>query len=477
VEYNGISGLFSNILTVLALSELGVGNVMNYSLYSALKENDIEKVISLVKYFKKIYFCIALAISSFGLALVPFLKYIINSNLPLSELKIYYLLFLANSVSSYFVYYKITVIIADQNNYINSICEIVATTIMHLTQIVYLLLVKDFLGFLIIQVLCTVLKNVFMNYIANIKYPYLKNLNSQDNILSENEKGKIVDNIKSTFIYKIAAVILNNTDNILISIIVGTSFVGYYSNYYLIVSYITTFVSIFITGITASLGNLNSENNNEASFKMFNVLGLIFSFIGTVSVCCMVNCFQPFIEIWIGKEHVMNFSWVIVISLNFFLATIMNPIWMFRETMGLFSQVRFVLLITAGLNIIFSIILGNLFGVPGVLSATFIARLLSQYWYEPIIIFRKFKKSVLHFYFKQFKQLFVMVLAVLISMAICSILGDSLLDIIIRGIISSFIAFCAVYLSNYNTDAMYQLNYRYVLPLIKKSFNKLKRHK
>ncbi len=467
VEYNGVNGLYANILAVLALSELGVGNVMNYALYAALKNNDKEKVQALVKYFRKIYYCIALAISSFGLIIVPFLKYIINSSLPMDELVIYYILYLANSVSTYFVYYKTTVIIADQNNYISSICEIATTILMYLVQIVYLFVLKDFLGYLIIQVSCTVLKNILLNEIANKKYPYLKNIGKLEQSLSKDEKNKIVDNIKSTFLYKIAAVILNNTDNILISIIVGTVFVGYYSNYYLIVSYITTFISIFITGISASLGNLNSEKNSEASYRMFNILGLVFDFIGTVSVCCLLNCFQSFIKLWIGQEHVMSYSWVIVITLNFFLTTIMNPVWMFRETMGLFKQVRFILLITAGLNIVFSIALGKLFGVPGILAATFLSRLVSQYWYEPIILFQKFKKPVKSFYFNQIKQVLGMILSACISLIICSFLGDNILFILLRALISCLIAIIIVWSLNCKSEAMSQIVERFVSPLIR----------
>lgn len=294
VEYNGINGLYGNILAVLALSELGVGNVLNYALYSALRNNDTDRVKSLVCYFRKIYYGIAAAVSIIGLLLVPFLRFIINSDLPYNELVIYYILYLANSTASYFVVYKTTVIVADQNNYISSICEIVTTILMYTAQVIYLLLFKDFLGYLIIQVSCTVLKNIMMNIITNKKYPYLKHLDGVS-IISKEDKNKIFENIKSTFLYKIAAVILNNTDNILISIIVGTVFVGYYSNYHLVVTYITTFVSIFIIGINASLGNLNSENNPEASYKMFNILCLIFSFIGCVSVCCLLTCYQPFI--------------------------------------------------------------------------------------------------------------------------------------------------------------------------------------
>ena len=465
VEYNGVNGLYSNILAVLALSELGVGNVLNYSLYSALRNNDTDKVKSLVSYFRKIYYGIALAVSLIGLALVPFLHFIINSDLPINELITYYLFYLANSVASYFVVYKTTVIIADQNNYISSICEIATTIIMYVVQIVYLLLFKDFLGYLIIQVSCTVLKNALLNFITNKKYPYLKNLSRDKNILPQEDKNKIVDNIKSTFLYKIAAVILNNTDNILISIIVGTVYVGYYSNYYMVISYITVFIGIFITGITASLGNLNSENDSEASYRMFTILSLIFSFIGTLCTCCLINCFQPFVKIWIGQDNVMNYSWVVVIVLNLYLNTLMNPIWMFRETMGLFKQVRFIMLITAGLNIIFSIVLGHIFGVPGILAATFIAKIASQYWYEPTILFKKMDKPVKLFYVNQIKQIMIMLLASALSFSICNLITNGMIGIILRAMVSAVIAILLVWLFNCKSVAMRQLQNIYIKPI------------
>lgn len=466
VEYNGVNGLYSNILAVLALSELGVGNVLNYALYSALQSNDTEKVKSLVCYFRKIYLGIAFAVSAIGVILIPFLQFIINSSLPHGELIIYYGLYLINSVVSYFVVYKTTVIVADQNNYISSVCDIITTIIMYIAQCMYLLLFKDFFGYLLIQVLCTILRNVLLNSITNKKYPYLKCLNNERTNLQKKEKDLIIDNIKSTFLYKIAAVILNNTDNILISIIVGTIYVGYYSNYYMVVNYITTFVSIFITGIMASLGNLNAENNKKASYEMFNILCLIFTFLGTAAMCCLINGFQPFIKIWIGQENVMDFSWVIVIALNQFLTMVMNPIWMFRETLGIFRQVRFILLITAGLNIVFSIVLGNIFGVPGILAATFLAKLVSQYWYEPMILFKKFHEPVLRFYFSQLKQIVTMLVAVAFSIILCDFIGDNIVGLFIRLIISVTIAILIVGLFNCKSEEMHQIQIRYIRPII-----------
>lgn len=466
VEYNGINGLYSNILSILALSELGVGNVLTFSLYNALKNNDQAKVCSLVNYFKKIYNLIAAAILVIGIALVPILNHIVNSNIPQNEVITYYILYLLNSAASYLVVYKTTVIIADQNGYISNVCDAVVTFMMYGTQIIYLFVFRNFFGYLVIQLLCTISKNIVLSIIADRMYPYLKQSKPKNDLV---EKKQIFTNIKATFLYKISGVILNNTDNILISTIVGTVYVGYYSNYYMIVSYIIALIGIFITGFMASLGNLNAENNMESSYEMFNILLLIFSFIGAVLACCFTNCMQPFVGLWLGNKNVMSFTWVIIIVFNTYLEEIMNPVWIFRETMGLFQQVKYLMLITAGLNLFLSVIFGILWGVPGILLATGLSKLLSQYWYEPRLLFNlKFKKNVKSFYFLQFKQTIACLIAVMFSYIICNFIGTGLVGIIIRAIVSSTIAIGCVLCLNFKSAAWKELCARYIIPCLQK---------
>lgn len=464
VHYNGVNGLFGNILAILALSELGVGNVLNYSLYRALKDNDQDKVKSLVVYFRKIYYYIAIAVAVLGLVFVPFLRFIVNSEIPMEELRVYYLFYLLNSVVSYFVVYKTTVITADQKNFINSMCEVVVTLLMYIAQIIYLLLYKNFLGYLVILVICTILKNAALSIITDIKYPYLRKLSKDVTPLADKDRESITNNIKSTFLYKISAVIITNTDNILISIIVGTVFVGFYSNYYMIITYLTNFTAILITGVTASLGNLNSEQNKDASYNMFMLMCMIFSFISTFTSTCFITCIQPFIAIWIGEENIMEMSWVIIIVINYYINTLMNPIWMFRETMGLFKQVRYIMLITAGLNLVLSVVLGIFFGVPGILAATFISRLLVQYWYEPKILFARFERDVKMFYLNQLKQGGLMLVATALSCFICHYIGTGILGIILRALISGSISLLILYFFNRKSEAMVMFLGRYLKP-------------
>lgn len=165
-EYNGVSSLYTNILSVLALAELGVGNVLMFYLYAALERKDEEEVSALVYEFKKIYNAIIVCVLTVGLVLVPFLQFLVNSNLERSELIIYYLLYLANSVASYFVVYRTTVVRADQSEWILNNVSTASTVVMYILQLAYLYEFRNFLGYLIIQVVCTIANNLIQNYIA-----------------------------------------------------------------------------------------------------------------------------------------------------------------------------------------------------------------------------------------------------------------------------------------------------------------------
>ena len=237
-EYTGISSLYTNILSVLSLAEMGMGNVLMFYLYGALKDNDEERIKGLVDEFRKIYLTIILIVLAVGIAIIPFLRYIVHSSLDSKELVGYYMLYLINSVSSYFVVYRTMVLSADQKNYISNIVNTVSTILMYIFQIVYLLLIGDFWGYLAIQVLHTIGANLVLNQISLKHYPYLRGKSGK----TKNDKRKVnqrelFKNIKATFLFKISDTILDQTDSIIISVMFGTVVVGYYSNYYMPVSY------------------------------------------------------------------------------------------------------------------------------------------------------------------------------------------------------------------------------------------------
>lgn len=418
-EYNGVNGLYSNILTMLSLAELGIGNVLTFSLYRALLQKDKEEICSLVFTYKKIYRIIAAFVLGIGVALVPFLRLIVKSDMPYEKVVLYYLLYLANSVSTYFVIYKTTVIIADQKYYIMNVTNLIVNIIMYVGQIVFLLIFGSFTGYLVIQVLCTIGNNLVLNGITNYQYPYLKKLGPGTRQITLD--SNFVENIRSTAIYKISKVIINNSDNILISIILGTVYVGYYSNYFMLISYVASFIAIATNGMIASLGNLNAQEDKEKSYDVFKTLCFLYNIMTVFSIACFSVVIQNFIPLWIGEEYLLDNVTVAAMLVVFYVQTINNPIWMFRETMGLFSNVRYIMAVAAGLNIVLSILMGCSMGLKGIILATAIAKLSTYFWYEPKILYTlKFHHPVREYFVTQGKYLAVNLFIIVFLILVCS---------------------------------------------------------
>lgn len=449
-EYNGVSSLYTNILSVLALAELGLGNVLMFYLYSALEKEDTARIWALTQEFKKIYNIIIVCVSLVGVAIVPFLGILVKSNLPHNELVVYYLLYLLNSVASYFVIYRTMVIRADQKEYLLNNCSTMTTIIMYVLQLIYLYIRRDFLGYLLIQVACTIGNNFVQNQIALKKYPYLKQkcLNAVEVV----DKKGIFQNVKATFLFKVSDTILDQTDNIIISMMFGTIMVGYYANYYMVMAYLAQIASIIVSGLIASFGNLYATGEKQKSYNMIKCIMFFFSVFGTYCVACYTSVIQDFIPIWVGSEYVMGIDLVIAVMIVFYLRMVTNTVWICRSTMGIFKEVQYVNLVAAVLNIVFSIILGYVIGVSGIIIATAVSRLITSFWYEGKVVFNKLEKSEKEYYLIQLRS--VLVAAVIIGGSVGInhfILMNGISGIIIKIIVCTVITILVEILFNRKT--------------------------
>lgn len=440
-EYTGVSSLYTNILSVLSLAEMGMGNVLMFYLYGALKEKNEERISSLVSEFKKIYFAIIIVILSIGVLFIPFLRFVVHSPLGNKELVGYYLLYLINSVASYFVVYRTIVLSADQKNYISNVVHTIATIVMYILQIIYLLAFKDFWGYLVIQVLCTIGCNLVLNGISLKHYPYLKkkcNVSANKTIIN---KKDLFGNIKATFLFKVADTVLDQTGSIIISILFGTVIVGYYSNYFMLISYIVAIAGIIANGLVASFGNLLTEGDMNRSYEMFRVALTAFSIFGTFCAACYACIVQDFIPVWVGAQYVMPYDLVIAILASFYLRMVTNTIWMYRSAMGLFKEVQYINLWAAGLNCVLSILFGKMIGVSGVVIATAVSRLLTSFWFEGRIVFKRFSKPVSIYFLMQLKSFCVCIIAIGTAYFICSyIKGNVYVVILLKLLVASFIS-------------------------------------
>ncbi|MFJ5759890.1 lipopolysaccharide biosynthesis protein [Neobacillus sp. NPDC093182] len=436
IEYVGIEGLFSSILIMLSLTNLGFDTAIIYSLYKPLAENNYYRVRALMNLYKKAYRIIGIIVLVIGVAILPFLPFLMNGKTYISNINIIYLLLLINSVSSYYFVYKQSIIIADQRNHIISKIHSLFIITSNLFQIAILLFSHNFIFVLSVQILFRMIENLFISRKADKLYPYLNEKNNDK--LTKEERKEFFGDLYALLLYKVSGVIINGTDNILISKFVGIYSVGLYSNYLLIISTINTFLGYLFYSITASIGNLNVKETPDKKHLIFNVLNFANFWIFGVCTVVLWNLINPFITLWVGNQFVLSKYVVFAILLNFYTTGLQTACTSFRETTGLFKKGKYRPIIAALINLVASLYLVQKLGIAGVLYGTVISRLLTYFWYDPYVIFKYvFQRSVKKYFIK---YIFFLLL-VFISAIITNILGDlldysTLINIVIRGSLS-----------------------------------------
>ena len=367
IESVSLNGLFTEVIAMLSLVELGVGSAIVYNLYKPLAENDTKKLTQLMTLFKKAYRIIAITMFFIGLLLLPHIDLFVSKmNVSLNYLRLIYFLFLVKTSCSYLLAYKVSLINADQKSYIVAISNLIVKTIFTIIETVILLIFHNFVLYLILEIVVTLMSNIVLSLIADKKYSFLKN----SDVLPKEESKHIFDNIKNIFLSSLCIKITSSTDNIRISTLVGTIQVGIYSQYAMIINGINTMVRQFNNGAAASIGDFMSTGNKEDCHNIMCNITFMNFMIGSIFGCCLITLLNPFISIVFGSQYVIDNLTLYVICYNFFLATICHCIWNFTNVSGLFAQDRNIAIIGTVFNLIISIIFGKMYGMVGIFFGT-----------------------------------------------------------------------------------------------------------
>lgn len=396
-EYLGVNGLFTNILTILSFAELGIGNAIVFSMYKPLALDDTEKIKSLMRLYRKAYNIIGLIVGSTGIVLVPFIDYLIKDKPSIPEnISLLYVLFLANTVVSYFFAYKKNIIIADQKNHIVLVVSQIVIILKTVLQVAFLYITHAYIVYLVIQIFFTVVENSVCAIIANRLYPYLK---EEAQPIEKKESERIFRDVKALALYKFGSVILNGTDNILISAMVSVKEVGLASNYVLLTHSCNTLLSRIVEVFTSSVGNLNATADPQKQYDIFKKLQFLTSWIFGLASVGLITVGQRFITVWIGTKYLMSGAVLFAIILEFYVKGVHSICYTYRSTLGLFVEGKWSAVAAAIINLILSIILCFKFGVFGIFIATPIARIISIGIVDSVLVFKKaFNRNPLEYY-------------------------------------------------------------------------------
>ena len=384
IEYLGVNGLFTNVLAMLSLAELGICPAIVYSLYKPLAYGDKETVKSIMCLFKKVYIAVGGIILALGLMLFPFLDIFIKDGQSVPQVHYFYLVFLLNTVVSYLWTYKRSLLIADQKQYVVNIYQAAVQVLVAGLQIIFLLIFADYWCFIILMLLGTVLENFSIARKADKEYPYL---NEPAEILDLDIKHQIVKNTKAMICHKIGGMVVFSSNNLVLSKFAGLAAVGLYSNYYMVIAALNTFAAKFFESITASIGNLMVMEESSKKIKAFKITEFITALQAAICFCGLFVLFNPFIELWVGKEYLFSEAVVAAMAFSFYLTYMRKAVLMFRDACGLYWNDRYKPLAESVINLTASIYLTIHYGVIGVVIGGIISTLLTCFWVEPYVLF------------------------------------------------------------------------------------------
>ena len=440
IEYLGVNGLFTNILTMLAVAELGIGSTIVYKLYKPLAEKDYEKIKSWMNFYKKCYNWITIIILLIGLTLIPFLEKIVGTITMKENITILYVIQLIDIALSYCMSYKRSLLYANEKNFIINMVHIAYIIFMNITQIFILFFTKNYILYLISKLIYRMLENILIN------------------------------RVKAIFLQKISFVINKGIDNIIISSILGVVVVGYYTNYYTIVSTVSTIIYQIISSLTASVGNLLTENNKEKNYQIYKKINMLNSFITGICIVLFMCLITPFIKLWIGEKYLLSLGVLISFAIYLYTDSIRRAITLFKDAAGICTEDKYMYLIMIIINLSLSILLCKELKITGVILATAISYMFlilisyPKYIYEPV--FNKKKKE---YYKENIKYLVFILFSAVFSFIICINIeiNSNLLSCIINSIISSSIYLLLFILMFKNTK-----EYKYYVENISKIIKK-----
>ena len=387
IQYTGVSALFTDILTVLSVAELGFGTAVSYALYRPLYEKDDIQIAKLMRLFQQIYRIVFSVIVAAGIVCLIFLTYIVKDVPDIKEnIHIIFIFFILKTAVSYLFVYKATLLEANQEKHIVSAVGIVICVLTTVLEAAAIAVFESYIGYLTVMVTMVIVQNVTISLVANHRYPMLKSECREG--LSLTERKEIFRNVRALAIYKISGALQRGVDSVIISAMLGTSLVGFLSYYKMIVNHVDSLFGQVFEAMKPSVGNLAASENSERQYTVFKKMCFLSFAIGNFIAVSLITLLNPFIALWLGSNYLLGMNIVILLTADIYIITMVRPYESFRNANALFVQGKYRPAVMVILNIVLSIGLAYKWGLAGILFATVAARLLTHVWYDPWLVYR-----------------------------------------------------------------------------------------
>ncbi len=455
-EYLGLNSLFSSILQVLNMSELGFSSAVVYSMYKPIAENDDDAICALLNFYRTVYRIIGTGILIVGLILLPFLTNFIKDGAVPEGINIYilYCFYLANTVISYFLFaYKTSVLYAFQRSDVTSRTLMLTQGLMYLVQIVLLLVTRNYYLYIVMMPIFTVINNLINAYRIKKLFPQYVCRGK----IGARELASVKKQVPGLMINKICHTSRNALDNIFISAFLGLTVAGMYGNYYYVMNALFSVLIIFNNSVVAGVGNSEVTETREKNYEMMKRLNFIYMWIVGWCAICLLLLYQPFVALSFGREMLFPMGIVVLFCMYFYTFEMGVVRGIYAEAAGLWWETRWYSVAEALTNLTLNYLLGKYFGVAGIISATMISLFFINFLLSSRVVFRCYFKNgkIGEYYLLQAKYALVTCAIAAISYAVIGKLpSEGVLALVLRGAACVVLPNC-IYLAVYYRSAEY----------------------
>ena len=440
VEYLGLNSLFTSILTVLSLSELGFSSAVIYSMYKPLAENDTDTVNALLFFYRKVYRVIGVVITALGVGIIPILHLFIKDEVP-HDINIYiiYLIFLSNTVISYYFYgYLSSVLNAYQRLDIISYVTSLSQTLGYICQLASIIFISNYYLYILFFPLSTLVNNFLTAYAVRKMYPQYR---CEGNVSKEQRKD-IWKRVYGIMVEKICGTTRNSFDSICISAFIGLSATAVYDNYYYIIMALNTLFYTVLNAVQPGVGNsivLYDEEKNLDDMRHMNFGYMVISGWAFISLICL---YQPFMILWVGKEYLLPVSSVLLFTVYFYVLRMGDIRSVYAQAKGLWFENRYFAITESVLNLVLNIVLARFFGINGVIAATIIALFGINFCLSSGVVYKYYfgPEKLGRYFLQHLRNVMVTAVVAVITIGVClKVEDEGIALLLIRALICGIV--------------------------------------
>ena len=396
-EYLGLFSFYNNITGILATVELGITTSIAFALYAPLEYKQRGQIAAIMAFFKKTYILIGSLIFLGGLAAMLLFPFLIKTSIPMNQVRLYFLFFLLRTSSNYLFGYKSILFSANQEEYKTTLVSNLCWCVLYSLDIAITVLTRNFLIYAISISIVNFIRLIIINLLGDKEFG--KIVKEKKEKLDPEIKKHIINNTKGLVLSRFGQVIVNTTDSLLISAMVGVSFLGKYANYQMITTGLKNASSILPKAITASVGNAGVTENRRTMSRSFSTLNLASYMIYSTLTIVLINTMNPIVSTFFGSDRTISMLSVVLICLSFYLTCQREILFTFKTSLGLYWEDRKRPIVEGLTNLVVSIILGYFWDFDGIILGTIFTNVFVNLTVEPRVIIHSGLKGSAFWYY------------------------------------------------------------------------------